>query len=170
MGKPYKLIKVQRNKDIIAMRLKGVSVEKIAETYGLDVGSVASIINKEMKKARDHLVQDAESLLAKSYMRLDVLIDKLMSEVDDADNSLRVIDRVDKLINTQIKLITGLRTRPVQSADGHVVEQVFTTQSDEYELALTWVQQNGDFELPEKELTINGIRHKKADSYSTNKD
>ena len=132
MGKIDKLEKIIRDKEIVKAALSGTRVADIAKDEELTEATVNKVIKEALESALYHFEQDAKSLLAKNYMRLDIIIETLMTKA--LSGEYPAIDRVDKLINTQAKL---LQHDPSSSKnkDGGVnifSQQVFTTVSPEF--------------------------------------
>jgi len=105
VGKIKKLEKAIRDKEIIEAALSGIRISQIAKDEKLTEATINKVIKEALESALYHFEQDAKSLLAKNYMRIDIIIEILMAKA--LRGEYPAIDRVDKLINTQAKLLQG---------------------------------------------------------------
>lgn len=145
-NKSTKLKKLFTNNDIVSKALTGKSPSIIAEEVGLTEAQIQNILNKAYDDARDHYMKDAQGLLAKKYMLVETLITKLMDSFmksAEGENGkeiidLAIVDRIDKLIATQMRLIASGQTGRIQTDDeiGNAkiyIDKVFSINSPEYE-------------------------------------
>lgn len=155
------LQEVTLHEKIIHLTLQGKHPRDIANELDISDKTVTTVIKKALDEAKEHFVGDAQSLLVKNFVRVDKLIDTLMASGLSGD--LKAIDRIDRLIQTQIKMLTLHVVKPNTSENdwnGINNENVFTTSSPLYERALELAAADPEFEVTDGEVLFEEIEKK----------
>lgn len=158
MSKDAKILdRARRDSKIVMLAISGVPTKKIADEVDLSYDRTDQIIEDAMRLALEHYSNAAVQLFAKNYMRIDGLINRLMIQLentpDGEDLNLSAIDRVDRLINTELKMLSrDNRIRTNDDPDNPTIRNtVFSVNSTEYDRALELASADPDFD-PEDEV------------------
>lgn len=92
-----------RRKKVAANLLAGLNYREIAEALGVSVGTVSSDVALLVRRWRAEQVSDVGQWQALNVKRLDRAINAIWGEV--ADGNLSAIDRLQKLIEQQGRLL-----------------------------------------------------------------
>lgn len=118
MDKSKKLALMDNKEQITSLALGGKHPKEIAQILDLAETTVKKYLDEALEEAKAEYQDNTARLLAKSYMRADKLLDRLMEKFEnlaargDEFIDLALVDRIDKLINTQTKMLT--RNQPVK--------------------------------------------------------
>lgn len=166
-GNAIELQEYTKKSRIISMTLEGKHPNEIAKEVGMSEGNVRVIIKKALDEAKLHFINDSESLLVKDYVRAENLIEALTQlalQRDDKGNlvgaDLKAIDRIDKLMNTKIRMMTLNVGKIKDKEDDEPLDQIFSTGSPLYQRAIEMAEQNQDFEFNDGQILFDAIQEK----------
>lgn len=158
MSKDAKILdRANRDSKIIMLAISGVPTKQIADDVGISYNRADQIVEDALNLALEHYSEAAVQLFAKNYMRIDGLINRLLIRLEATpygeDMNLSAIDRVDRLVNTQIKMLS--RDNRIRANDDPdkptLMRSVFPVQSVEYDRALELANADPDYN-PEDEI------------------
>lgn len=92
-----------RRKKVAANLLAGLNYREIAEALGVSIGTVSADVQLLVRRWRAEQVGDISQWQALNVKRLDRAINAIWGEV--ADGNLQAIDRLQKLIEQQGRLL-----------------------------------------------------------------
>lgn len=130
---------------VVRLNLEGKNKFEIAEIMGLNHQTVDRYLKKALELAKQEFINDGERLLAKSYGRLEMLIERLWHEAF-VEGNMAAIDRINKLVNTQslmLSRVSGLKIQ-IEGNPDKPIHTVFHQGSADYELAKRLVEEDPD--------------------------
>jgi len=145
---------------IVTYALEGKSIGAIQESlktkHNIELGlaTISLYLKKALEEARDMFLEQAEGLLAKTYVRTELLIDLLMERVNNTSMQGEIdyaaIDRLDKLFNTQVRMLTGIvKTRRELEQEK---PRLFNTSQEEYIEIIDMMRSDENFDSSTIEL------------------
>lgn len=92
--------------EVIKLRRKGYSFQKIADTLGLaNRGSAYNIFKRVMERDYALTQEEVETYRAEELARLEEIHHKLMDYIDESRGGLQIVDRILKVMDRKAKLL-----------------------------------------------------------------
>lgn len=152
------LVETTKAAKILELRMRGTSVAEIARQLETTEEYTRQVVNDQMRNAKADIVQFRDEILAYDIVRMDALIDSLMPQ--GLAGELKVVDRLVKLFKAKAThlQVSIPKTVKVEGGIHHMVEPVFTVNSDDYARVLEHVAKRP--ELLKEDTQLEDIKEK----------